>query len=380
MKRIGNWLPGNGVLAMAAVIALGVGLVAAQDNVVPKTEGTVQQTAPDVNVQTPRAGANVQTPRTDVRTPAGKAGIQGGANAQVPRAGVQGNVNGQGNLGAPGVGRAGVQTGVRGNVNAQPRAGVGFKVNVQGNQGLRVSGLVANGVGARAGFRANDRIVSIDGRRFTTDIQFRAYLASQAGRRVPVIIERDGQQYTIELPLEEQPMEGAWLGVNLDDGENSASVKGARIARIFPSGPAAQAGLQTGDIIVGLNNQPVGSASDVIVSVQEMQPQTQIEVAILRDNTEMKVPVVLGDRSGYLGRFQFQNQFAGAQGNGNQGSNGQQGNGQAGQNFQDNDIPPYAMQMEHERRMAEQHERIEDEIRQLRDEVKKLRELLEQRR
>ena len=272
-------------------------------------------------------------------------------------------------------GRAGAQGGAQANLKKRPRAVLGFQVNVQGNQGLRISGLQGTSAAARAGFRANDRIISIDGRRFTTDVQFRAYLATQAGRRVPVIIERDGQQYTLELPLDERPMEGAWLGVYLDDGEDSASVKGARIKRIFPSGPAAQAGLQIGDIIVGINNQPVGSASDVIVSVQDMQPQTQIEVAILRDNTQTKVPVVLADRSGFFGRSQPQGQFTGAPANENQGNNGQ-----AGQNFQDNDIPPYAMQMEHERRMAEQHERIEDEIRQLRDEVKKLRELLEHRK
>jgi hypothetical protein len=50
-----------------------------------------------------------------------------------------------------------------------------------------------------------------------------------------------------------------------------------------------------------------------------------------------------------------------------------------GQNSGWDNIPPYAMQLEQERRSAEQHQRIEEEIRLLRQEIAKLREELKQK-
>jgi hypothetical protein len=42
-------------------------------------------------------------------------------------------------------------------------------------------------------------------------------------------------------------------------------------------------------------------------------------------------------------------------------------------------IPQHAMQLEHDRRMAEQHERIETELRKLQEEVRLLREALQRK-
>ena len=42
-------------------------------------------------------------------------------------------------------------------------------------------------------------------------------------------------------------------------------------------------------------------------------------------------------------------------------------------------IPPHAMQLEHDRRMAEQHERIETELRKLQEEVRLLRAAIERK-
>jgi len=401
MKRDRKLLPGNGVLALAGILALGVGFVFAQPPTAPdakaKVEGKVDSTVETPPAGTPRVNTEART-RTGaaVQTPDARTNVQGNVQGNVP--GAQGNVQGnvQGDVRAPGV-QAGGRTQAQGNINARTRAGLGFQIDARNNQGLRISGLQGTSAAAKAGFRQNDRIVSIDGRTFTTAAQLRGYLAVQGGRRVPVIIHRGGQQFTIELPLDERPSEGAWLGVNLDEegSAEAASVRGARIARIYPTGPAAQAGLYPGDVITAINNQPVAGATDVVVMIQEMQPQSQIEVAIQRQSEQMKVPVVLGDRSGYLfqhaqGQQQYQGQFAGMQNQGydqNQGyaqgqgqAQGQQGRHQTNRaNSGDNDIPPYAMQLESERRNSEQHERIEDEIRQLREEVKKLRELLEKK-
>ena len=42
-------------------------------------------------------------------------------------------------------------------------------------------------------------------------------------------------------------------------------------------------------------------------------------------------------------------------------------------------VPPYAMQLEHDRRMAEQHQRLEEEMRKLQEEVRLLRQAIERK-
>ena len=254
--------------------------------------------------------------------------------------------------------------------------------NPQGNQGLHVKAIDQSGVLARGGLKQNDKIISIEGRTFTNPNQLEAFVWSQGGRQIPVIIERGGKRYTIQVVVPQQRANSGWLGVNLDEGDadaqGAADVKGARVTQVYPSGPAARAGLQAGDVITQISQQPVEGAHDAVMLIRKLQPQAQVELAVLRDKEELKIPVVLGSR----GNFQYQAFYAGQQ----QFQQGQQpGQGQFVQNQGDQErdqfgnVPPHAMQLEHERRMAEQHERIEDELRMLREEIKSLRQILEKK-
>ena len=131
---------------------------------------------------------------------------------------------------------------------------LGAQVQAQGNQ-LQVSSLEENSLAAQAGLQKNDKIISVDGRGFTNGRQLDAYLASQGGHRVPILIERDGRQMTISVTPGHVASDTAWLGVYLEEGD--ANTKGARITHVYPSGPAARAGLLVGDTIMKVNEQPV---------------------------------------------------------------------------------------------------------------------------
>jgi len=235
-----------------------------------------------------------------------------------------------------------------------------------------VSNLEENSVAARAGLQQNDKIVSVDGRAFTNGRQLDAYLASQGGRRVPIVAERAGQRMTIFVTPAQIAGDTAWLGVYLEEGEPNA--KGARITHVYPSGPAARAGLQSGDTITQINDQKVETPADVITLVQESEPQAEAQFVVLRNDQETKIPVTLGSREHFTPPAQ-QNQYA-QYGSAN-GNNGQ------GQFFGGNDdfenVPPHAMQLEHDRRIAEQHQRIEQEIQALREEIRQLREELKKK-
>jgi len=263
------------------------------------------------------------------------------------------------------------------NVQAnQQVVSLGAQFQVQGNQGLRVTTLEENGTLARAGLKQNDRIISIDGLTFNSGRQVEAYLWSHTGRPLPIVVDRGGQQSTIQATIPMPTTRGGWLGIYLDQGDEN--IKGARISQIYPSGPAARANLQPGDVITQIDKHPVAGAADAVMIIRELQPNTEVVFTVMRGNEEEKVNVMVGMR----GNVNYQSGFNGAQQNPNfqrQGQ-GQQGQDQQGfGNNQFNDVPPHAMQLENDRRMAEQHERIENEIRSLREEIQKLRESLEKK-
>lgn len=226
-----------------------------------------------------------------------------------------------------------------------------------------ISEVAPGSAAAKAGLRAQDRIVSVHGRELTGQRRFAAFVSGMSGRPVPIIIERNGRQYTVQLTPGDAS-DGPWLGVYLQD--NDDKVRGAIITHVYPASPAARAGLRAGDVILGVNDQQVENTPDLIALLDEFQPKDEVTLRLRRGDGEVDATAVLAQRRD----FAFQTSF-------------NERNGERGQQTDEEDpfgnIPPYAMQLEHDRRMAEQHERMEKELRKLQEEVRLLREAIEKK-
>jgi Do/DeqQ family serine protease len=71
--------------------------------------------------------------------------------------------------------------------------------------------------------------------------------------------------------------------------------RGIFIAQVVPGGAAAQAGLREGDVIVGINGQPVGAVNDFRIQVSSTPPGSEITLKIVRGGREQDVRVRLGE-------------------------------------------------------------------------------------
>jgi serine protease DegS len=70
------------------------------------------------------------------------------------------------------------------------------------------------------------------------------------------------------------------------------------VSAIVPGGPAAQAGIKRGDIILVVNGQPTPTA-DVLVSVLAgLHPGQKVPVKLLRHGKQVTVTVTLGELQG----------------------------------------------------------------------------------
>lgn len=244
---------------------------------------------------------------------------------------------------------------------------LGFEVDAKGDQGLRVTSVEDQSAAGQAGLQKDDRIISADGRPFTRPRQLQAYLAAQGGRQVPIVIERNGMQYTVQFSPQMFADDSPWLGVYLEEGD--ANSKGARITQVYPAGPAARAGLRVDDVVMKIGDESIDGSADLVATVQNLEPNQRVNFVVHRGDADLTIPVILGTRDSFAYRSEYR---APPNGEGNEMANRGQNNGW-------DNIPPYAMQLEQERRSAEQHQRIEDEIRLLRQEIAKLREELKQK-
>jgi hypothetical protein len=100
----------------------------------------------------------------------------------------------------------------------------------------------------------------------------------------------------VRAPLRVVPMPAraamgrASLGIRTRT-RDGASVK---VLALAPAGPAAAAGFQQGDRIVGLGGAAIGSIEDLDRELEGREPGESVEVKILRGDTEMTLTVELG--------------------------------------------------------------------------------------
>lgn len=92
-----------------------------------------------------------------------------------------------------------------------------------------------------------------------------------------------------------------WLGVDLTDTgvlfPASGTVRpGAGIASLAAQGPARQAGLRIGDVLIGLDGFSISSARELKLLIAEQAPGQNVELAVVRGNTQFTVEVVLGQQ------------------------------------------------------------------------------------
>ncbi len=69
--------------------------------------------------------------------------------------------------------------------------------------------------------------------------------------------------------------------------------RGVAVAEVVPSGPAANAGLKTGDVITAVNGNPVDDVNAFRLQVAAFAPGTTIHLKIARSGQNLDVPVTL---------------------------------------------------------------------------------------
>ena len=101
---------------------------------------------------------------------------------------------------------------------------------------------------------------------------------------------------------------GAYLGVRLEDVDEEraeeaglGSEYGVYLAEVTEDGPAAEAGLRSGDVLVAWNGERIESAAQLQRLVRETPAGRTVDLTAVREGSEREVTVELGDRADAMG-------------------------------------------------------------------------------
>lgn len=157
-----------------------------------------------------------------------------------------------------------------------------FKVPAE--VGALVGNVELNSPGAKAGLQRGDVITELNGQQINGPNDLRLRVGAMApGTTVRLKVNRTGESRDISLTLGEAPTGKATGGISGSSAENNpmrdvqvqdltadvrqqlglgADVKGVVVTDVPDGSPAADAGLQRGDVIEQVDRQPVGSVTD----------------------------------------------------------------------------------------------------------------------
>jgi serine protease Do len=209
--------------------------------------------------------------------------------------------------------------------------GVAAALGIDRNRGTLIRGVTPGGPAERAGLQQGDVVIGVAGQPVTPD-QTLAYLISRQaiGSRVPLEVVRQGQRRTLNVAIAERPTEEELARLNGVEDESAVAddpakpgdaeqstgqrstqqslgvavqaltpalarrlqimdpnVRGLVVGSVDPNSDAGQKGIQTGDVILSINQvaTPTPEAAVSVVEAARRAGRNTVLLLVRRGNT-----------------------------------------------------------------------------------------------
>jgi serine protease Do len=176
-------------------------------------------------------------------------------------------------------------------------------------RGALVTQVISDSPAAKAGIKTGDVILSVDGKVVERSAQLPGVISSiKPGDSAKVEVWRDKSTKIVNVKVEEfqeepvrvanrdveEPAKADKLGLSVRplgaDERKSAETEGYLLVEDV-TGPAAQAGVRPGDVILGVNGKPVKSLADLRNATSN--GSKTVAILLERDGNQVFVPIRL---------------------------------------------------------------------------------------
>jgi serine protease Do len=179
-------------------------------------------------------------------------------------------------------------------VQIQPvTPGIAESLGLKKAEGAMIDEPQPDSPAAKAGVETGDIVTAVNGtpikdaREFARTI---AMLAPNSSVKLDILRKGEAKTLTVtlgEMPNQQQasaetsaPANDMRLGLSVEPANDVAGAggKGVVVTAVDPDGPAAQQGIQTGDVILNVGGKPVGNAADLRKAMTEAKTQGKHDV------------------------------------------------------------------------------------------------------
>ncbi len=157
------------------------------------------------------------------------------------------------------------------------------------------------------GFKAGDAILAVNEHRVHNHRRFRGIVSTYpADTEVTVSVRRDGKKLDLKVALEAVEMRGITgeparpppkaagsTGATFED-ETPGKDGTVTVVFVAPDSPADSAGLQTGDVVLMVDDKAVKNRKTILDRVHSRKPGDTVTLRVRRDGDEIDVKVRLG--------------------------------------------------------------------------------------
>ena len=213
---------------------------------------------------------------------------------------------------------------VRGYVGVEAQQidpGTAQAMHLKANAGALLAGVQPDSPAAEAGLQPGDVIQSVNGTKVTNPKELAVDVSNiQPGNEAHLGVLHDGQTKDITVKVGTLPNEQTASNDNHGSEAHHAQVglalaplspdmreqlnvpdgtKGAVVENVQPGSPAEAAGLQSGDVIVGVGNHAVTSPAEAAKAMRNALSGSEHALAlrVIRDGQPMFVGVTVGDQN-----------------------------------------------------------------------------------
>ncbi len=167
----------------------------------------------------------------------------------------------------------------------------------------RLTQVIPDSPAAKAGLQAGDLVAAVGEKPTASFDDILGHLrGSRPGQKVALKVARGEQTLTIEATLASRPGSGrgigagpggVWLGVTGEAREGKVE-----LTEVVPEGPAAKAGLASGDIIVEVDGKAVSDFDDLVSEIRGRQARDRVNLRVARGRETKDFAVELEERPG----------------------------------------------------------------------------------
>ena len=179
-------------------------------------------------------------------------------------------------------------------------------MGLPGAEGVVVNRVEENSPAAKARLQLGDVITAFDGRAIKSPRDLAVAVGdAKAGTAARMTVWRDGREQTVNVTIgapqkekaaandqapERNPVGLALAPLSAEQREElglSLTAKGVVVSRVTPDSRAAESGIEAGDVIVRVGDEPVNAPADAIAKIRkaEAEKKEAVPLLVMRDGT-----------------------------------------------------------------------------------------------